>query len=139
MITADDRLAIIDAVHRWSHVADGPAAEGLDEVMTADATFTIAGGLSLSGRDAITDHLAREAAARPVQTRRHVRNPVFEIVTADRVVTRSYYLLTGVAGTGFAKPLATGVYEDELVPTSDGWRIRSRTAHPDGSGTGIRA
>lgn len=135
MITADDRLAIIDAVHRWSHVADGHDPSGLREVVTEDATFVIAGGARYDGRAAVEAHLAADVAAREMQPRRHVRNTIFVETSGDRVVTRSYYLLTGVPETGLARPLGTGVYEDELVRTPAGWRVRRRLAVPDGAVT----
>lgn len=136
-LTADDRLDIIEAVYRWAHAADSDDPGPLGDLVTDDATFEIhlpdAAARSFSGRDAIVDAYRADVANRGVQTRRHVRNTVFVETSRDRVTTRSYFLLTGVADVGLAKPLATGVYEDELVRSPDGWRIRRRVALPDGS------
>lgn len=144
MTAADDRLAVIDVIHRWSHVVDDGAAEDLHLVVTDDAALAIApareGEVLCQGPAAIAEHLAGIAAASGLQLRRHVRNTVFDEITADHVRTRSYYLITGVPDAGMAKPIAAGVYEDELVRTPAGWRIARRVAHPDGAATaGVRA
>ena len=130
-MNADDRLAVIDVVHRWSHVADGDDPSELTAVVTDDAVFEIGDVERHGGRAAIEARFAAEVASRQVQPRRHVRNTIFVETSADRALTRSYYLLTGV-GDGLAKALAAGVYEDEVVRTPEGWRIRRRRATPDG-------
>ena len=141
-LSADDRLDIIDTVNRWSHVADGSNAAAIAAVVTDDAVFEISGaGTKCEGRAAIEAHLAAEMASRGVQTRRHVRNTVFDGDTSsDRTNVRSYYLLTAVGDRGLAKAIAAGEYHDALVRTPEGWRINRRVAHPDGApGDGIRA
>src|SRR3712207_4428915 len=139
MLEAEDRLAVIETVHRWSHVVDGSDRIELAEVLTDDATFEIveAGGTTvIRGSKAIEAHFTAERAASPLQLRRHVRNTIVVESSAAEVRTRSYYLLTGVPAGGLASLVASGVYEDELVAVDGAWRIRRRGAIGDGGGSG---
>ena len=130
-LSADDRLAIIDVIGRWSHFADRGDASAFDTVITDDASYAVGADTPVRGRDAVVS--AAMARVADEQPRRHVRNTIFVEGDGDRALTRSYYLLTVSPDGGRPRPQASGVYEDELVRTPDGWRINRRVARPDGN------
>lgn len=135
MPTASDRLDILDVIARWSHAVDGDDPSALTEVLSDDTVLQIGNAAPVEGREAVIAWLGERMATRDAQTRRHVRNTVIDEIDDSRATARTYYLITGVAPGGRPEPIATGVYHDEVVRTADGWRIRSRRARPDGTGT----
>ena len=62
--------------------------------------------------------------------RRHRTGSYLLTPTADGAKGRAYYVLLDVT-TRPSTVTATGYYDDEFVRTSDGWRIKRRTIHPD--------
>jgi ketosteroid isomerase-like protein len=127
---AEDRLALVELVARWSHAADERDPDLLRRLLTDDAELHVADDPTTThGADAV----ATRATAAPdnQQLRRHVRNTVVDELTADTASTRSYYLLTTSVDGGRPTTLATGVYTDRMRRTADGWRITERRVRHD--------
>ena len=127
--TADDRLALVELVSRWSHAADGRDVAAVRALLTDDAELHVDGADVITGGDAV----AARATEAPdgQQLRRHVRNTVVDELSADEATTRSYYLLTTSVDGGRPKTLATGTYTDRMRRTPEGWRISERRVRPD--------
>jgi ketosteroid isomerase-like protein len=130
--TAEDRLALVELVARWSHAADGRDAAALRALLTDDAELHIGDGDD-GERTTGADAVAARATEAPEgqQLRRHVRNTVVDPLTDDEATTRSYYLLTSSIDGGRPKTLATGTYTDRMQRTPDGWRIAARHVRHD--------
>jgi hypothetical protein len=136
---AEDKLEILDLISRFSHAFDGGDAGAFTAVFTEDGVFSERmGGQEFvrgRGREELKAFATHELEQRGSnQPRHHVRNTVFIEQTADRAVTRTYFLATNVSGDGkLATVTGTGIYEDESVRTAEGWRIRNRVAIHDKS------
>jgi 3-phenylpropionate/cinnamic acid dioxygenase small subunit len=125
MINPEDRTAITDVLAMHGHLVDGGQLDRLGEVFTDDVLYDVTpiGAAPIHGLDAL------RAAARALGT----RNPVGHHVT-NVVLTR------GADGTVEALSKGLGVnadgscgsvtYEDLVVRTGAGWRIRRRTIIP---------
>ena len=128
MSSAEDRLALVELVARWSHAADERDTGALRRLLTEDAELHTSDAMT-KGADAVVT----QATAAPAdhQLRRHVRNTVIDDLADDTASTRSYYLLTASIDGGRPTTLATGVYTDRMRRTADGWRISERRVRHD--------
>lgn len=129
MSSAEDRLALVELVARWSHAADERDATALRRLLTDDAELHGPDGAVTKGADEVVTRATGAPADH--QLRRHVRNTVIDELTDDSASTRSYYLLTTSIDGGRPTTLATGVYTDRMRRTTDGWRIRERHVRHD--------
>jgi 3-phenylpropionate/cinnamic acid dioxygenase small subunit len=119
-LTADERLAIQELLALHGHVVDDGALHRLEELFTDDVVYdlTSLGGTVLRGIDAIA------ASARELGDQNPVAHLVSNILIAEHngeVTARSKFL--GVRRDG---SVGSGVYEDELQHTQEGWRIARR-------------
>jgi 3-phenylpropionate/cinnamic acid dioxygenase small subunit len=119
-LTTDDRLAIHHLLALHGHLVDAGALDRLGELFTDDVVYDLTplGGTVLEGVDEIA------ASARELG----VNNPVAHLVTnivieepGDEVTARSKFL--GVRRDG---SVGSGVYDDVLRRTPEGWRIARR-------------
>lgn len=119
-LTTDDRLAIHDLLALHGHLVDAGALDRLGELFTDDVVYDLTplGGTVLEGVDEVA------ASARELG----VNNPVAHLVTnilieepGDEVTARSKFL--GVRRDG---SVGSGVYDDVLRRTPEGWRIARR-------------
>jgi 3-phenylpropionate/cinnamic acid dioxygenase small subunit len=120
-ISTDDRVAVHELIALHGHLVDTGQLERLSEVFTDDVVYDLTpmSGPALHGVQAIS-----EAAQRLGD-----RNPVAHLVTntvvtaeGERVVARSKFLGVQRDGT-----VGSGVYNDELRRTPEGWRISLRS------------
>lgn len=119
-LTTDDRLAIHDLLAMHGHLVDAGELERLAELFSDDVVYDLTplGGTVLEGVDAIA------ASARALGESNPVAHLVTNIVIQERgseVTARSKFL--GVRSDG---SVGSGVYEDVLRRTADGWRIAHR-------------
>lgn len=126
-----DRLAIVDLLHRYATGLDTKDWELLASVFTADgvADYGALGGVN-EGPAAIAK-LCSGALGGLDASQHIITNEVIE-VDGDRARARCYFqaqhVFTGAeGGDNF---LVGGTYDDEIVRTADGWRIRHRTLTP---------
>jgi uncharacterized protein (TIGR02246 family) len=136
----EDKLEILDLIGRYSHAADGDNPEDYANVFTPDGVFHGRAGqpdeIILKGREAIKRFmLAALARRKNTQTRHHQSTTVFLKISETQALTRTYLMTT----TSFKdKPEVqvglTSIYEDEMVATSSGWKIRYRKIYPDVKG-----
>jgi len=137
MSVADDKLDILDLISRFSHTFDGSDPDAFADVFSDTGVFTE----RIGGQDFVRGRGRKELRAfaqgdvdkrKTNQPRHHVRNTIFTEMTANRTVTRTYFLTTNVGGAGkLATVTGTGIYEDESVRTPKGWRINRRIAIHD--------
>jgi hypothetical protein len=126
-LTTADRLAIHELVSLHGHLADDGRSEDLGLLLTPEASYDVTSydlGV-VRGLPALIELFASAPGTQPIG--HHVTNV---IVTADpdlddRASVRSKGL--SVMADGRA---GTVVYEDEVVRTTNGWRISARTVVP---------
>ncbi len=117
-----DRLAVTDLISLHGHVVDAGAFDRFGELFTPDVVYDVSdlGGGTLVGIAAVRDAGIRLGPANPLG--HHVTNVVISAAADGSVSARSKFL--GVRGDG---TVGSGVYEDIVVRTRDGWRISHRT------------
>ncbi len=121
-----DRDDIIDLTHRYCWSLDSRDWAGLDTVFLPEATAELRSPL-LEGRDAIRARISR--AIEPLDATQHTVTNHMVAVDGDTATCRCYlhsqHVREAAVGGGHLYVIA-GRYEDELVRTPDGWRIRFR-------------
>lgn len=129
-LTADDRLDILELPGRYAEALDTLQPEQLHDVFTDDAVWELIGGrgLKLEGIDAIKEFMGRD----DVHPGAHIMTNLFidgvqEGSDGPVVVLRSRGIYP-VGPSDSKNPTAVfyGRYDDDVVRTEAGWRIRHR-------------
>lgn len=140
MSLLDDKLEILDLIGRYSHAADGDDPENYANVFTDDGIFHGRAGqpdeIILEGRDKLKKFHSNAVKRRgDSQTRHHQSTTIFLEISETRALTRTYLMTTNrVKNRPEFLVGLTSVYEDEMVSTSSGWRIKYRKIYPDVKG-----
>lgn len=121
----EDRLAIIELTHRYCWALDSKQFDLLDTVFLPDATAELRSA-PLEGRDAIRNRIRN--ALDPLDATQHTVSNHLVTIDGDTASARTYlhsqHVRTGTPGGELY--VIAGRYEDELVRTPEGWRIRFR-------------
>jgi ketosteroid isomerase-like protein len=118
-----DIVAIQQIYALYGYVMDDRAWDRLGDVFTTDCVFDATEfGLPIAeGLDGV--RAMSEAAQEPLA--HHVTNVLVESIDGDHATARAKALGTYPKGRAFS-----GQYDDTLVRTGDGWRIRQRVTRP---------
>lgn len=119
---AEDRDEILQLLYRYNHTIDAGDAEGWADTWTDDGVFD-AGGSVLRGRAELVGFASGVSGMRHV-----VMNPLVDL-DGDAAKVRAYLVLLMGGAIGMV-----GVYQDEVVRTSEGWRFAARVFTPDPQG-----
>jgi uncharacterized protein (TIGR02246 family) len=139
-VSLEDRLAIQEAIARYSHTYDGQDAEGFAELFAGDGVFEVfvpgqsPAAVRLQSRAEIREWTARRLRERRGRftSRHHQSGTLFDALTPDAAVTRTTVLVTHQAVDEPApRPTLSGVYHDRWRKTPEGWKIEHRAAHVD--------
>jgi hypothetical protein len=127
-LSADDRLDIIELPGRYADALDRLQPERLSEVFTVDAVWEMVGGLRLDGLEAIQEFMGRN----DVHPGAHLMTNIYidrVTETADGQVvhlrSRGVYPV-GPSDRRNPSGVFYGHYDDDVVRTETGWRIRHR-------------
>ena len=129
-LTADDRLDIMELPGRYADALDRLQPERLREVFTTDAVWEMVGRTRLDGLDAIMEFMGRP----DVHPGAHLMTNVYiESVAQDpgdggplvHLCSRGVYPV-GPSDPRNPTSVFYGRYDDDVVRTDDGWRIRHR-------------
>ncbi len=142
-MNVEDRLDILQKIAEYSYTFDGNDTEGWVNMFTEDGVWDcIIKGKEepvahLVGSDALREFAANNHKNKSDTTRsfHHQSGTFFEELTPGTARTRTMVIITihGLSQIEATKPaviLNTGIYYDDWVKTSDGWRIKSRILHP---------
>ena len=130
MIDAQDYAAVVQLLARYCHLVDGEAWDALvDEVFASDGSMTVTGVYPTTSGPIALRELYAERMRHPVA--HESTSVVVHDAGADRVSVVSKWITVRADGS-----CGSGVYADELVRTSAGWRIGARVATPDRPRTG---
>jgi hypothetical protein len=125
----DDRMAITDLLAAYCHAMDASRADLCIQLFAKDAILETPVGNAV-GRDAILAWIDGRLALRPsgFQVGHYLLNPLFARTSATRARVRSMLLYTrqSLEENGRSELLSTGIYEDEVEKTSEGWRFVRR-------------
>ena len=138
-MSAADRLAILEAIGRYSYAIDGRDAGAYAALFAERGVFetTIGAGprphIRVEGRGAIrawaAETMARWGEAR---TRHHQCGAAFDALDADAARTRTLLLETRMApGDRAPRPWTQGVYTDDWTRGPSGWRLARRALRLD--------
>ena len=135
----EDKLEILDLIGRYSHGADGKEPRAYADVFTEDGIFHGRAGqpdeIIYRGYDEILAFVSRAQGQRGNrQGRHHQSTTIFLEMTSDRAKTRTYLLTTSVDEGRLPQVGLSTIYEDEIVRTDKGWRIKYRKLLPDVKG-----
>jgi len=139
MSWVEDRLEILNLIASYSHAADGLDPEAYADCFTEDGAFVGRVGMPdeirIEGRAALVKFSTRAIAGRGEIQNRHIQtNTMIHDQTETTAGARTYLLVMQTVGGGAPAPGLTSVYEDDLVKTAAGWRIKERRAVPDRKG-----
>lgn len=122
----NDRIEIIDMLHRYAGAIDAGEWDVLDTVFTPDAPidYSAMGGASLPFGE-MKPWL--ESMISHVPGRMHLISNIQVAFSSDRkTATSTAYLMNAMVFSPDNTTLIGGVYNDSLVRTTDGWRVRER-------------
>lgn len=128
-IDSTDRLAIGDLLAGYCHAMDASRADLCIQLFADDAILVTPVGTA-EGRDAILEWIEGRLSLRSseYQVGHYLLNSLFAAVSPTRVRVRSMLLYTRqrIGVDGQSELLSTGIYEDEVGKSPDGWRFLSR-------------
>jgi hypothetical protein len=122
-LPADDVIAIQQLYAHYNLVLDAGDAEAWAATFTPDGSF----GNSV-GHDALVEFANNFHASNPGS--RHW-NTNIQITKTAEGASGTCYLMLWNTSVRPATITITGIYNDELVKTSSGWRFKSRVVTPD--------
>jgi len=129
-LTTDDRLDITELPARYADALDRLQPQRLHDVFTTDAVWEMVGGTRLVGLDEIMAFMGRT----DVHPGAHLMTNIYlESVTEDprdggplvHLRSRGVYPV-GASDRSNPTGVFYGHYEDDIVRTDAGWRIRHR-------------
>jgi hypothetical protein len=126
VLNADDYAEIQQLYARYNIAIDTGDAEGWAATFVPDGVFNN----SNRGHDALVQFVKDWRAKRDGANRRHVNSNLMLTPAADGVKGTTYLVLLNIA----ARPATiamTGMYDDALVKTAQGWRFKSRVVKSD--------
>lgn len=123
-----DRQAIVDLTIAYCYALDDRDFDALGAVFTADAKADY-GSMFCDGLAEITEKV--RVSVSPLDATTHMVSNHVVHITGDEATSRCYLLSQHLkAGTpGGDLYMIAGRYEDQLVRTTDGWRIALRRLH----------
>ena len=129
-LTGQDYAEIEQLIARYNQATDFEDLDMYASVFTEDAVWR-GNGRELVGRAALVKSLADRFASRPPEhERRHWQNNSVITPTPDGATARTYFVSFEVSYVP-PKPALSGHYDDVLVRTPDGWRIKERELNLD--------
>jgi hypothetical protein len=125
-LSTDDYIAIQQLYARYNIAIDTGDAEGWAATFVPDGVFNN----NNRGHDALVQFVKDWRAKRDGANRRHVNSNLLLTPTADGVKGTTYLVLLNI-GARPATIAMTGMYDDALVKTAQGWRFKSRVVKSD--------
>ena len=139
-MSVEDKLAIQEAIARYSYTYDSLDAGAFAELFVEDGVFEVfvpgnsTAVLRLESRAAIRTWAAQRLDARRgvFRSRHHQSGTIFDELTSGSARTRTMLLVTHQGlDEPLPRPTLSGVYYDRWQKTSGGWRIAHRAAYVD--------
>jgi hypothetical protein len=133
-ISADDRQAIVDLIHRYFWLVDHGLADQTAECFTATAKLTFGPGAPNPGTiegAAIGAAMVHRSKQSNITTRHVVSNVALAAIDDSRVQAHSLLtLFRSVDASRDTYPASVADIDDVVVRDADTWRIQDRTISP---------
>ncbi len=133
-----DRSDIMDLIYRYSHTVDARDVEGFVSLFTEDCRFVAhlaENPITLDSRVKLREYVTgriKYFADQGIQTRHLQTNTFLTQIKTDLVQGATYITVTGQAkGDAAPRLISTGIYRDQFVRTTDGWRFAVRETFLD--------
>jgi hypothetical protein len=121
-VKPEDFVELQQLLSRYCHIVDTKAWDSLDQIFAVDGSVTVVGVYPIAtGLDELRALYAR--MNHPVA---HTSSTLFVVESSGDTARLASKWVT-VRADGLT---GTGVYEDEVMRTPAGWRIRARVARP---------
>ena len=131
-LTGQDYAEIEQLIARYNQGLDFEDLDMYASIFTEDAVWR-GPGRELVGREAMVESVGQRMASRPHEhERRHWQNNSVITPRPNGAVARTYFVSFEVSYQP-PKPAVSGHYDDILVRTPDGWRIKERALTVDES------
>ncbi len=124
-LSTQDFLEIEQLYAKYNHAIDGGDGEAWADTFTPDGVFNT----RFTGREALIGFI-KTWKERGGATRRHWNSNLHIVGTAEGAKGAVYLMLWDV-GVRPAAIVSTGMYDDVLVKTANGWRFKSRVVKGD--------
>lgn len=128
-IDLEDRMAITDLLAAYCHAMDAARADLAIRLFADDAFLETPVG-NAAGRAAILAWIEGRLSIRSSahQVGHYLLNPLFARTSEARIRVRSMLLYTrqSLEENGRSELLSTGIYEDEVERSREGWRFARR-------------
>lgn len=124
-LTTEDYIDIQRLYARYNVAIDTGDGEGWAGTFTADGVF----GNTNKGHDALVQFIRDWREKRDGANRRHWNSNLVLTPTAEGANGSIYLILLNIAVRPAA--IVTGMYEDTLVKTPQGWRFKTRVVRGD--------
>jgi hypothetical protein len=125
----EERLQVSELLSRYCHAMDAGRADLCATLFAKDARLDTPVGVA-EGRQAIQQWMQERIAQRPEGYRisHYLLNPIMAKVSIDCIRMRSMLIYTRQLFEEGAAPelLSTGIYEDEVRLTNEGWQFMAR-------------
>ena len=133
----EDLQEITQLLVDYGELLDLRDLDGFAALWTEDAEFVMSTGLTAVGRAAIREMLGGVMARSPKSAMHIETNPRIQL-HGDQATSTIMYAVAFTQPDGLARVTMLGHHHDDLVRTSDGWRIQRRrnvvnlpeTGHP---------
>ena len=122
-LSADDLAEIHNLYAQYNLMLDAGDSQSWADTFIDDGSFNI-----FVGRQALIDFAVDFIASNP--NTRHWNTNIQITTTSDGAAGTAYLMLWKVS-TQPAEVVLTGIYTDELVKTSEGWRFKARLIEVD--------
>ena len=123
-LSIEDRLELHELPGRYGNIIDDRDWPRLGEIFTDDAEFRVIGLVEMIGLEGIKRYMDSDAAPHP---NAHLMTNIFVDVQDGVVKLHTRAILPVSAGDGErGDRVIHGSYYDEVVKTTQGWRVKNR-------------
>ena len=130
-LTALDYQEIQQLYGRYAIGYDTGNGELWARAFTADGTFVLPGGKTLDGRQQLAEFAAAPGNDKGPTNVFHVNSNITIEPSREGATATAYVLLVNLGANGKPSTLTGGgIYRDQFVKTSEGWRIKKRIYQP---------
>ena len=130
-LTALDYAEIGQLYGRYAIGYDTGNGDLWARAFTADGTFVLPGGKTLAGRQQLAEFAAAPGNDKGPTNVFHVNTNITIEPSPEGATGTAYVLLVNLGTSGKPSTLTGGgIYRDQFVKTSEGWRIKKRIYQP---------
>lgn len=129
-LSADDHIEIQRLYTKYHWAADATDGESWADMFTSDGEYEVVGQYKVKGRAQLVELPKKSFGTPTVKSPLHFLTNVWVEPAPEGARGGAYMLVVSPAAEGKPATLTSiVVYEDVVVKTSDGWRIKSRKTH----------